>query len=136
MENCIFCKIVKNEIPSSRVYEDEQVVAFLDIAPVNIGHLLVIPKKHFKDIHETPEDLVARMMQAVKKISTALRVSLPCDGVNVAMNNEGAAGQVVFHAHIHVIPRFKNDGFELWHGKRKYEEGEMQEVVKKITRAL
>ncbi|MEX2028992.1 MAG: HIT family protein [Candidatus Paceibacterota bacterium] len=134
--DCIFCKIVKGEIPCSKIYENDHVLAFLDIAPINIGHSLVIPKKHFKDIHETPEDLVTHMMHAVKKISTALRTSLPCDGVNVTMNNEGAAGQIVFHAHIHVIPRFKNDGFEHWHGKIKYGESEMQKLVKKITQAL
>lgn len=133
--DCIFCKIAKEEIPCVKVYEDKDVLAFLDIAPVNIGHTLVIPKKHFKDIHEVPETLVGEMMRAVKKISTALR-SLPCDGVNAVMNNEGAAGQVVFHAHIHVIPRFKNDGFELWHGKRAYKDGEKEEVAKKIISSL
>jgi histidine triad (HIT) family protein len=136
MENCIFCKIVKGEIPCEKIYEDSNVLAFLDIEPINIGHSLVIPKEHFKDIHETPESLVAHMMQAVKKISTALRTSLPCDGVNVTMNNEGAAGQVIFHAHIHVIPRFENDGFESWQGKRKYREGEMQKTVEKITSSI
>ena len=134
--DCIFCKIVKEEIPCTKIYEDGKTLAFLDITPINIGHTLVIPKEHFKDIHEVPEELVTHMMKAVKKISTTLRTSLPCDGVNVAMNNEGAAGQVIFHAHIHVIPRFEGDGFELWHGKRSYEEGEMQKVAEKITGAL
>ena len=135
MNNCIFCKIVKGEIPSTKVYEDEKTLAFLDITPINIGHSLVIPKEHFKDIHEMPEELVAHMMKVVKKVSAALR-AMPSDGVNVNMNNEGPAGQVIFHAHIHVIPRFVNDGFELWHSKRKYAEGEMQKVAEKIIQAF
>ncbi|OGI74299.1 HIT family hydrolase [Candidatus Nomurabacteria bacterium RIFCSPHIGHO2_02_FULL_41_18] len=134
--NCIFCKIVRGEIPSAKIYEDDKTLAFLDIVPVNIGHALVIPKEHFKDIHEVPEDLVGHMMKIVKKVSSALRTSLPCDGVNVNMNNEGAAGQVVFHAHIHVIPRHAGDGFELWHGKRKYQENEMQKVSRKVSLAI
>lgn len=135
MIDCIFCKIVKGEIPCAKVYEDDNVLAFLDIAPVNIGHTLVISKEHFKDIHEVPESLVGDMMRVVKKISAALR-SLPADGVNVIMNNEGAAGQIIFHAHIHVIPRLKNDGFELWHGKRIYKDGEKEETAKKIIEAF
>ena len=133
--DCVFCKIVKGDIPASKIYEDLTTFAFLDIAPVNIGHSLVISKEHFKDIHELPEDLVGQMMRTVKKVSAALK-SLPSDGVNVAMNNEGAAGQVVFHAHIHVIPRFKNDGFELWHGKKKYKKGEEEEIAKKIISSI
>lgn len=132
MENCIFCKIIKDEIPAAKIYEDQEVLAFLDIQPVNIGHSLVIPKEHFRDIHEVPEELVAHMMKAVKKISAALK-KMPCDGVNVTMNNEGAAGQLIFHAHIHVIPRFVGDGFELWHGKRSYKEGEKESVAEKIA---
>lgn len=135
MENCIFCKIVKGEIPSAKLYEDEETLAFLDIAPVNIGHTLVIPKKHFENILETPEDIMAHMMRVVKKISHALEVLGP-DGININMNNRAAAGQVIFHAHIHIIPRLKDDGFQLWHGRRPYNEGEMAATANKITQAL
>ena len=135
MKDCIFCKIVKGELPSNKLYEDSEALAFLDITPANLGHALVIPKKHFKNILETPEDIMAHMMKIVKKISHGLEALNP-DGININMNNKEAAGQVVFHSHIHVIPRFKSDGFELWHGKSEYKEGEKDKVVEKIIRAL
>ncbi len=135
MNDCIFCKIVKGEIPSSKLYEDSGALAFLDINPVNIGHALVIPKKHFKNILETPEDVIAHMMKIVKKVSHGLEALKP-DGININMNNKEAAGQVIFHSHIHVIPRYKGDGFELWHGRIKYKEEEKEEVAKKIIKAL
>ncbi len=136
MDNiCIFCKIVKGEILSTKLYEDSEALAFLDITPVNIGHTLVIPKKHFENILETPEEIMAHMMKVVKKISHGLEALKP-DGVNINMNNKKAAGQVIFHSHIHVIPRFEGDGFELWHGNRQYEEGEMQKVAEKIMESI
>ncbi|OGI91658.1 hypothetical protein A2933_02060 [Candidatus Nomurabacteria bacterium RIFCSPLOWO2_01_FULL_46_18] len=136
MENCIFCKIVKGEIPSNKIYEDENVLVFLDIAPVNLGHSLIVPKKHFANIYETPEETLAEMMKAAKKISKALKSELGADGINVTMNNDPAAGQIIFHSHIHVIPRLSGDGFPLWHGRRPYQEGEMNEVEKKIIGGL
>jgi len=135
MEDCIFCKIAKGDIPCEKIYEDEEILAFLDIAPVNIGHTLVIPKKHFKNIYETPDDTSAKMMLVAKKISTAIK-ALPSDGVNITMNNDPAAGQVVFHSHIHIIPRLENDGFGIWSSKRSYEEGEGEETARKITQGL
>src|SRR3989344_1093399 len=137
MENdCIFCKIVKGDIPSNKIYEDEETFAFLDIAPVNLGHTLVISKEHFPNIYETPEEVMAHMMKTAKKVSIALK-ALDAEGVNVTMNNNFAAGQVVFHSHIHVIPRFTNDGFELWHGKRGYKDGnEREEIAQKIIAKL
>ncbi len=136
MNDCIFCKIVKGEIPCNKVYEDKNVLAFLDISPVNIGHSLVVPKKHYVNIYETPEDILIEMMKAVKKISHAIKNGLQADGINVNMNNDPAAGQVVFHSHIHVIPRIANDGFGPWHSKRPYKEGEKELVVQKIIQAL
>jgi len=133
--DCIFCKIVKGEIPVYKIYENDNTVAFLDIAPVNIGHSLVISKEHYPNIYDTPEEIMAEMMKTAKKISIALR-GLNADGVNIAMNNNFAAGQVVFHSHIHVIPRFSNDGFELWHGKRNYQAGEQEETANKIISKL
>lgn len=136
MDECIFCKIVKGEIPSTKVYEDEKMLVFIDIKPVNIGHLLVIPKEHYKNIYETPDEVICEMMRVSKKMSVAIKKALGADGVNVTMNNDPAAGQVIFHSHVHVIPRFKDDGFGAWHGKREYNEGEAQEVSKKISEAL
>ncbi len=135
MQDCIFCKIVVGVIPAAKIYEDQKVLAFLDIAPVNIGHALVIPKKHFKNIYDVPENELAAVMEVVKKISSAVK-SLPSDGVNIAMNNDPAAGQIIFHFHVHVIPRISGDGFPLWHGRRPYQGEEMQEVAEKLSQAL
>ena len=136
MNDCVFCKIVKGEIPAYKIYEDKNTLAFLDIDPINIGHSLVIPKEHYVNIYETPEEIMVDMMRTVKKVSHAIKRGLKADGINLGMNNEGAAGQVVFHAHIHVIPRILNDGFGPWLGKRPYKEGEKESVVKKITSKL
>ena len=136
MNDCIFCKIIKGEIPSTKIYENEDVYAFLDIAPINIGHTLVIPKKHFVNIYETPEDIMLSMMKATKTISKAIKSELNADGINITMNNDLAAGQIIFHSHIHIIPRTTDDGFSLWHGKRPYHEGESKEVASKIIQAL
>jgi histidine triad (HIT) family protein len=136
MENCIFCKIVKGELPSSKIYEDDKVFAFLDIEPVNLGHTLVIPKEHFVNIYETPESIMIHMMKVVKRLSSAIKNSLKADGINVTMNNDPAAGQMVFHSHIHIIPRITNDGFGVWKGKTSYKGGEKDEIATQITRAL
>lgn len=132
MDDCIFCKIVKGELPSSKIYENNDVLAFLDIAPVNIGHSLVIPKKHYENIYEIPESIWTQIAQVTKNLSGAIKDGVKADGMNVAMSNGQDAGQVVFHAHVHIIPRVKNDGFELWHSKRPYAEGEMEETTKRI----
>lgn len=114
MHECIFCKIIANQIPSHKVYEDDYVLAFLDIKPNHPGHTLVIPKEHFENIYSVPAEIFARMTVVAQKIAVALKQSLECDGVNIAMNNEKDAGQVIFHAHIHVIPRYTGDGFVLF----------------------
>ncbi len=136
MQNCVFCKIVSGEIPAEGVYEDKNALGFLDIKPVNIGHTLVIPKKHFKDIYETPEKILAEVMKAAKKVSIALKKAVQADGTNVNINNEPAAGQVVCHFHVHVIPRKEDDGLKLWHSKRAYQDEEAKETAKKIISML
>ena len=136
MEDCIFCKIVKGESPSTKVYEDEEVLGFLDTNPVNIGHSLVIPKKHFINIYDTPDEVLGSMIKAAKTVSKAIKKELKADGVNVTMNSDPAAGQIVFHSHLHVIPRITSDGFNLWHGRRPYKEGEASEIGQKISSSL
>lgn len=136
MENCIFCKIVKGELPSTKLYEDDHVLAFLDIDPVNLGHTLVIPKKHYVNIYETPEHNLIEMMKVVKKLSEAIKNGLKSDGINVTMNNDPAAGQVVFHSHIHIIPRITDDGFGVWKGKTPYKGNQKEDMAKEIIRAL
>lgn len=107
--NDIFDKIIAKEIPADIIYEDEYVISFLDIKPVNHGHALVVPKAHFVNIFDGDAELLGRMMQVAQKVGQALRDVTKCDGINITMNNEPAAGQEVFHAHLHVIPRFTGD---------------------------
>ena len=135
MSDDLFLKIAKGEIPSYKIYEDEYTFAFLDIAPNNPGHTLVIPKERFKNIYDVPEETLCRMMSVAKKISIAVKKATNADGINISMNNEPAAGQLVFHVHIHVIPRFKNDGYKPW-GKKEYKEGEAEVVAESIRAEL
>ncbi len=133
--DCIFCKIIKGEIPCSKVFENEKFFAFLDIGPVNKGHTLVIPKKHYKNLFDMPEDELKGYMEVIQKVSKAVIKGVDADGVNLNMNNESVAGQVVMHAHIHIIPRFKDDGLKLW-PQGKYEEGEAAKTRNKIVNYL
>ncbi|MDD5086257.1 MAG: HIT family protein [Candidatus Nanoarchaeia archaeon] len=135
MDECIFCKIIKSEIPCNKIYEDEKFFAFLDIAPVNKGHTLVIPKKHYKNLLDMPEEEIKGYMEAVKKVSDAVMKGVDADGISISISNEKAAGQVVMHAHIHVIPRFDDDGLKLW-PQGKYEEGESEKTREKIVNYL
>lgn len=128
---CIFCKIVSNEIPSYKVYEDDFVLAFLDIAPVNYGHVIVIPKKHYANMEEVSDDDLCRVIKVVKKVGQSLKENFGTIGYNIQENDDSVAGQVVSHLHFHLIPRLENDGLTLWAGGR-YGDGEMEQVVEKI----
>jgi len=132
---CIFCKIARGELPAEKVYEDADTVAFLDIKPVNPGHTLIIPKAHYVNIFEAPEETLAKMMHTIKVVSHGIKDGLGIDNMNIGMNNGADSGQVVFHAHIHLMPRHKDDGYGLWHGK-PYEPGQAHEVAEKIKKAL
>ncbi len=134
-DDCIFCKIVKGEIPSSKIYEDDEFLAFLDIAPVNPGHTLIVPKIHCKDLLDFPKAEEADLMEFIKKVARAVKKATKADAFNLGMNNGEASGQIVPHAHLHIIPRFSNDGFKHWpHGT--YKEGEAEEVQNKIKSFL
>lgn len=134
-EKTIFGKIVAGEIPCAKIYEDDDILAFLDIQPNNFGHTLVITKVGYKNIYELPDELDGKFMNVIKKISIAVKKAMSADGINLAMNNDVSAGQEVFHIHMHVIPRFSGDNFA--HGRHlKYEEGQMNEVADKIIAEL
>lgn len=108
-DNCIFCKIIAGEIPSSLVYEDEDFRAILDINPAARGHVIILPKKHYANLFELPEEEASKIFVVAKKIATAVKKTYQCDGVNILQNNGQASGQTVFHLHVHVIPRFEGD---------------------------
>ena len=114
MSDCIFCQIVSGQIPSSKVYEDEEVLAFLDITQVTTGHTLVIPKKHYRNMLEMDAEAASSLFARVPKIAKQLQDKLGASGVNIINNNEEAAGQTVFHTHVHLLPRFdESDGLRL-----------------------
>ena len=109
---CIFCKIIAKEIPSSIIYEDEKVIAFLDISQTTRGHTLVVPKEHFANIYSVDEDTLNHLIKVVQKLSVKLKSKLDANGINVLNNNELSAGQTIEHLHFHIIPRYDDhDGF-------------------------
>lgn len=135
MTNCLFCKIIKGEIPCTKIYEDEKFLAFLDINPVNYGHTLIVPKEHFDDVASTPDEILSELIIIGKKIGKVLMDSVGAEGFNFSTNNGKAAGQVIFHTHFHIIPRKLEDGLKHW-GSKKYKEGEAEEVAEKIREGL
>ena len=108
-KDCIFCKIAGGNIPSSTVYEDEQFRVILDLSPATKGHALILPKQHYANIFEIDEHVLKDLIVLAKKVATAMKETLNCDGVNIVQNNGEAAGQTVFHFHMHLIPRYKDD---------------------------
>lgn len=134
--DCIFCKIIAGEIPTTKVYEDEQTFAFLDIHPNSKGHTLVIPKKHTRNILDIEDAECANLFVKAKKIAVVIKEVLGADGINVSMNNEKAAGQLVFHAHVHIIPRYIGVSEFGSRTKYSYKDGEMEEVAQMITKSF
>ncbi|MBT2622553.1 HIT family protein [Chryseobacterium sp. ISL-6] len=129
MTDCIFCKIINSELPASLIYEDDHVIAFMDIQPVNPGHILVVPKIHKELIAELDEDLTSRLFNVGAKINLAIRKSnIKSEGINYFLADGEAAGQEVFHTHLHIIPRFQNDGFGLKFHKTYYELPKREEL--------
>jgi histidine triad (HIT) family protein len=132
-EHCTFCKIVAGEEPASRVYEDDRAIAFLDIRPANEGHALVVPRSHYENIHDIPEEELAHLFTVVKKIATAVKKSTEADGISVFQNNGRAAGQIVFHIHVHVIPRFDAQKIRR---RRPASRRELEDVAETIRGSL
>ena len=112
-QNCIFCKIANGEIPSKTLYEDESFRVILDLGPVTKGHALILPKDHYADLYELPEETAAGVMRLAKREMTLMTEKLNCDGFNLMQNNKEAAGQTVPHFHMHLIPRYRDDGQTL-----------------------
>jgi len=133
MENkdCLFCKIVRGEIPAEAIYRDNICIAFLDIHPNNLGHTLIVPLEHYENLYDLPDQLLSSIAPQIKKVTLMVKKGVSADGINIAMNNEKAAGQIVNHAHIHIIPRFNDDGFKHWSSKNPTSE-ELQSIKEKI----
>ncbi|MGT2930240.1 HIT family protein [Streptococcus dentasini] len=108
MDKCIFCQIIAGEIPSSKIYEDDKVLAFLDISQTTKGHTLVIPKKHVRNMLDMSEQVATDLFKRLPKLARAVKTATGAKGLNILNNNEEIAGQSVFHAHVHIIPRYSN----------------------------
>jgi len=135
-EDCLFCKMIAGQIPVTKIYEDEDVLAFLDIGPVSDGHTLVIPKQHFEKLHDCPSELLGRFSSKLGKIAGAVTAAMSSDGYNVLCNNGRAAGQLVEHLHFHIIARKKGDGlFNQWPAY-SYEQGKNEVIAEKIRKKL
>jgi len=132
MDSCIFCKIIKGEIPSYTVYEDENVKVILDIAPAAKGHAILLVKEHVANIFELDATLAGKIFSVVPKVATAIKEELGCDGMNLLQNNGAEAGQTVFHLHIHFIPRWKNDRVNVKWPTLGYEDGEAVKLAEAI----
>lgn len=135
MEQCIFCEIVKGTIPSHTVYETDTVKAFLDINPVNPGHTLVIPKTHYRDLSDASSEVVADLAKTVHKLAPLVVKTVGAEAFNLGVNSGRDAGQIIFHLHWHIMPRFLGDGHQLWKGKTEYAE-KLPEVAERIRIAI
>ena len=132
MEECIFCKIVEGKIPAATIYEDDNVISFLDIMPANKGHCLVVPKKHAETLMEMSDEDLISTVRVAKKVAMALSLSFGNGSFNIVMNNGKEAGQVVNHAHMHLIPRFQKDRLRIKWSHLKYEGNEIKDYADKI----
>ena len=135
MSDCLFCKIIAKQIPAEIVFEDERTIAFLDINPVNPGHTLIVHKHHHTDLFDTPEEDMKDLIVTAKRVASAVLATMRADGVNIGMNNKAAAGQSVFHAHLHVIPRRSDDGFHHWHGTKQTPE-QLNDAREKVAEEI
>ncbi|GAA0804887.1 HIT family protein [Clostridium sp. AF19-22AC] len=131
-ENCIFCKLASGEIPSATLYEDEDFRVILDASPASKGHALIIPKDHYRNLYDLDDNLAAKAMVLAKSMVLKLRDMLGCDGYNIVQNNEEAAGQTVFHFHMHLIPRYNGDGVGLGWKMGELSETDKEEILNKL----
>ncbi len=133
-ESCIFCKIIRGEIPSFKVHEDSHCIAFLDIAPFAKGHSILVPRNHYNNLLDFPEEEMENYFSSLKKLTAKIKEKLGADGINIIQNNYSAAGQVVNHLHFHIIPRWKDDRrFPLRVKKLDLSKEELSEILKKIN---
>lgn len=131
--NCIFCKLAEGEIPTATLYENNDFRVILDLSPASKGHALIIPKEHYRNLFDLDDDLAAKAMVLARKMILKLKDVLGCDGYNIVQNNEEAAGQTVFHFHMHLIPRYKGDGVGLGWKLGELSEKDKEEILKKMN---
>lgn len=131
-ENCIFCKIAAGEIPSATLYEDDDFRVILDLSPASKGHALILPKEHYRNLYDLDDELAAKVLVLAKKMTLRLKEVLECDGYNIVQNNEEAAGQTVFHFHMHMIPRYQGDKVGLGWKMGKLSDEDKEEILNQL----
>jgi len=136
MDNCIFCKIIAGNIPSHKIFEDEDFVAFLDIKPNNLGHTLLVPKEHSKNIFDMSDNVLEKLGKHLQIIAQAVKDGAEATGVNITMNNGETAGQLIWHSHIHIIPRYSGDGIIPWHQKPDISQEDFIKMAERIRTRL
>lgn len=132
-DDCIFCKIANGEIPSKTIYEDGDFRVILDISPATKGHALILPKEHYADIYELDEELAAKAIKLAKKLALKMKERLGCEGFNIVQNNGELAGQTVFHFHMHLIPRYKDDNQRIGWNPTSPADEELEKIKEKMT---
>lgn len=136
MDGCVFCKMIAGQIPVAQIYEDDAVLAFLDIGPISDGHTLVIPKRHCTSVHECDPQILAEVGSRLGVIAGAVVAAMQAEGYNVLCNNGSAAGQVVGHLHFHIIPRKTGDRVLTGWPSYRYPKGRIDEIAERIRRNL
>jgi histidine triad (HIT) family protein len=131
-ESCIFCKIASRQAVSSIIYEDKTVMVFLDIRPLNIGHTLIIPKAHYVDIFDIPQEVLSQVHKVSKQIAFAVKKATAADGISIIQQNGKAAGQDIFHLHVHVVPRFKGQKLHSFSELREVDRATLDVMAEKI----
>ena len=131
--NCIFCKIANGEIPSKTLYEDDDFRVILDLGPASKGHALILPKNHYANLYELPEETAGEVMKLAKRMAAQMTERLGCEGFNLVQNNGELAGQTVFHFHMHLIPRYREDGQKIGWKPQEVSQEELEETRKQIT---
>lgn len=135
-DDCIFCKIANGEIPANALYEDDLVKVIFDLSPASEGHVLILPKSHYDDVYSLDDDTAAHIFKVAVKIANAMKKSLNIDGLNIVQNNGEAAGQTVFHFHMHIIPRYTDDTVNIKWVPGKISEDEIEKLKNKIGAAI
>ena len=133
-QDCIFCRIISGEIPSTTIYENSKFKVIMDIAPANKGHVLILPKEHYDNIYDIDTATAGELFELAAMTARALKSVLGCDGMNILQNNGTVAGQTVFHFHMHIIPRFEDDTVNIGWKELSYEDGEMEQLREAIRK--
>lgn len=135
-DNCIFCKIANGEIPATTLYEDDDFRVILDLGPATKGHALILPKEHYANLYELPDEVASKAIILAKKMITKLTKALECDGYNIVQNNGEAAGQTVFHFHMHLIPRYNGDDAGLGWKVGELTEADRADILERVEKSV